>query len=513
MLYYRNVQIKNSLRVRVDPEYFKTIVFDFDTDGDARKLAERLDGLPLALAIAGVFLGQTQMSCKDYLNLYTSAWSELYGPDSEKLHEYRDRTLYSTWIISLEQVRRLDSDAAQLFCFFAYLSNKEIWYDLCWTKTEPRPAWMDRFAKSRLCFDRAMIKLQDYSLIIYQNGSYRIHQCVHDWISEYFVADQSSYETAVDCVMDNIPNSRHPRDWHAMRRLVTHVDRLNDERFQDLSWTNTMSERNLEIWTLFGQFYGFCDQLNKAERVLERALARKSSVLGSDHTSTVWTMQYLGCVYYTQGKYGQAEQLFKQVLSKTEGTLDSDHELTLDTIHKLGLLYFHEGKLPEAEAMTKRALARKEFVLGCEHLSTLGILDQLGRVYLVQGKLEQAEHIHEQVLAVKKRTLDRDDPLILDTINNLGFVYRDEGKLDQAEETYKRALFEYERLLGHDHHDTRHTMVYLGSVYQLRGKLDLAKEMFLKAFDGFGRLGLDSMTDWVEYKLRKLEKEQMRLDK
>ena len=42
-------------------------------DPDVIKLAEELDGLPLALATAGAYLDQTALSFSDYLRLYKAS--------------------------------------------------------------------------------------------------------------------------------------------------------------------------------------------------------------------------------------------------------------------------------------------------------------------------------------------------------------------------------------------------------------------------------------------------------
>ena len=42
-------------------------------DTMATNLAKRLNGLPLALAIAGVYLGRTRIPCKEYYDSYQTA--------------------------------------------------------------------------------------------------------------------------------------------------------------------------------------------------------------------------------------------------------------------------------------------------------------------------------------------------------------------------------------------------------------------------------------------------------
>ena len=59
-------------------------------DPDAIKLAEELDGLPLALATAGAYLDQTALSFSDYLRLYKTSWANLLKTSPE-LSSYEDR--------------------------------------------------------------------------------------------------------------------------------------------------------------------------------------------------------------------------------------------------------------------------------------------------------------------------------------------------------------------------------------------------------------------------------------
>ena len=72
-------------------------------DVDAKKLAERFDGLLLALATAGDYISQTADLFGDHRYMYEQSWEEL-AKNSDNLKEYDDRTLYSTWNLSLKQV-------------------------------------------------------------------------------------------------------------------------------------------------------------------------------------------------------------------------------------------------------------------------------------------------------------------------------------------------------------------------------------------------------------------------
>jgi hypothetical protein len=82
-------------------------------DPDAVKLAKELDGLPLALATAGAYLDQTARSFSDYLRLYKESWVRL-KETSPELSSYEDRTLYSTWQISFNNIKQRNPLSANL---------------------------------------------------------------------------------------------------------------------------------------------------------------------------------------------------------------------------------------------------------------------------------------------------------------------------------------------------------------------------------------------------------------
>jgi hypothetical protein len=82
-------------------------------DPDAVKLAKELDGLPLALTTAGAYLDQTARSFSDYLHLYIESWVKL-KETSPKLSSYEDRTLYSTWQISFNNIKQRNPLSANL---------------------------------------------------------------------------------------------------------------------------------------------------------------------------------------------------------------------------------------------------------------------------------------------------------------------------------------------------------------------------------------------------------------
>ncbi|THC89052.1 hypothetical protein EYZ11_011501 [Aspergillus tanneri] len=83
-------------------------------DPYAKKLATRLDGLPLALATAGAYVQRRSFTFKGYLQEYEKQW-KIDSRRLPQLPEYQDRTLYTTWDLSYADLEKNDPDAASFY--------------------------------------------------------------------------------------------------------------------------------------------------------------------------------------------------------------------------------------------------------------------------------------------------------------------------------------------------------------------------------------------------------------
>ena len=427
-------------------------------DPDARKLAERLDGHPLALATAGAFLSQSAVSFAKYLQQYEAKWKVIES--IKELSDYPSRTLYSTWDLSFARIQQQNARAAHLLRFLAYLDHQDIWYDLLQGgQGGDQPAWFTDLASNEFIFEDAIQTLTRYCLVesSHQTGTYSLHVCVHDWTLDGLNhnVDTISYWLAVGCVAGHVSNAEWS-DLSALkyRRCNPHAERLLHGRFQEVVNWHTLSRRESGKLDKIANLLSQQVQHKAAERMYLRALAGNEKALGPDHTSTLSTVHNLGNLYRDQGKLAEAEQMYLRALAGKEKAMGPDHPLTLLTVHNLGILYQDQGKLAEAEQMYLRALAGKEKALGPDHTSTLLTVHNLGILNQGQGKLAEAEQMYLRALAGKEKALGPDHTSTLSTIHGLGILYRNQGKLAVAEQMYLRALAGNEKALGPDHTST-----------------------------------------------------------
>ncbi|KAM0124186.1 hypothetical protein ACHAO1_011111 [Botrytis cinerea] len=470
---------------------------DIENDPDAIALVKELDGLPLALSTAGVYLKHVTTSFSDYLQLYNKSWLKLQTK-SLRLYSYEDRTLYTTWQITFKRIQEQNPASAQLLKLWGYFHREDLWFDLLRHANSTDNEWILKLIEDELSFNEAITPLCIFGLVDQDRSlqqqvmarGYSVHSCVHSWI--VFVLnkewDKSLAHVALTCVASEVPGTNEKYWWLTQRRLLQHAIR------QDFFIEDAKVDIDRLYWEFdnLGNLYSNQDKLAEAEVMYRRALEGCEKALGPDHTSTLGTVNNLGALYSDQGKLAEAEVMYLRALEGYEKVLEPDHTSTLETVNNLGTLYSDQGKLAKAEVMYRRALEGKEKALGPDHTSTLGTVHNLGDLYSDQGKLVEAEVMYLRALEGYEKALGPDHTSTLHTVHNLGDLYSDQGKLVEAEKMYLRALEGYEKALGPDHTSTLGTVHNLGILYKNQGKLVEAEKMYLRALEGYEKaLGPD----------------------
>ncbi|KAF5658010.1 tetratricopeptide repeat domain-containing protein [Fusarium heterosporum] len=267
-------------------------------DPAAVKLAQKLDGLPLALSTAG----------------------------AEK-----------------------NKGSAMLLKLWAYFDHSDLWYDLLCGAGDLAPPWL-RTLRDKLTFMESIRLLCDHGLVeanssTKENGTrpsgYSVHGCVHARMINalHTQIDMDMVQLAVRCVASLVPSREDGEYWRIQRRLLQHADRC-------LEWVTEGSEmQKSEVWTYvaFGNLHFDQGRLDKAEVMYERALQGNEKALGPEHTSTLSTVNNLGLLYFDQGRLDKAEGMYERALQGYEKTLDSivlkTYVPALNTLECFGILY------------------------------------------------------------------------------------------------------------------------------------------------------------------------------
>src|SRR5207249_2038093 len=78
---------------------------------------------------AGAYLEHVTTSFAEYLRLYEASWLKLQTT-SPRLSSYEDRSLYTTWQVTFDQIRKQNAASALLLKLWAYFDKQDVWFEL-----------------------------------------------------------------------------------------------------------------------------------------------------------------------------------------------------------------------------------------------------------------------------------------------------------------------------------------------------------------------------------------------
>jgi hypothetical protein len=201
-----------------------------ETDATAIAVVEEPYSLPLALATARAYLEQVTTSFSEYLCLYKASWLELQRL-STQLSSYEDRSLYTTWHLSLDKIKQRDDSATNLLNLWAHFDRQDVWYEFL--RCGRRCEWLEHVTKDRANFDHTMWLLCSYRLVdaasfIHKSArsrDYSMHSCVHAWTISVINKewDKELVKLALRCVVSMVPDKDTEKWWITKRRLLRHV--------------------------------------------------------------------------------------------------------------------------------------------------------------------------------------------------------------------------------------------------------------------------------------------------
>ncbi|KAK5052000.1 hypothetical protein LTR84_002804 [Exophiala bonariae] len=424
------------------------------TDDDAKELVRRLDGLPLALTSAASFLERTTCTIQEYLKEYKENWVK---NEAESLFEYGDRTLFTTWNMSVEKLKNQDDPAVELLRISAYFSNENIYYELL-SGGDPN-VWpiLGDIRQNKATFDRSMAKLRDYSLIETTHRGYRLHPCVHDWTLSSLnqtIVDADVWGAA-KCTVAASGFSIWATDYdQALSRHASHVIRLTHPLLYDVLIHGELNEDRCDALTGLGQILHDVGRIQEAMPLMTRALLWSQEHLGEAHETFLYACSMVGLFQKDLGNFAEAEDLIKIATYGRARTLGPYHTSTLDPVHNLGILYLDLDQFQEAEQMYLWSLTGCEQSYGPQDVNTFWAMMALAECYMAQDKLDEAARQFERALEGFDMSIDNDHAFSRRTASKLGMIYEQKGAYTSAAAMYQRVHESCRQLFGQDHWST-----------------------------------------------------------
>jgi tetratricopeptide (TPR) repeat protein len=489
---------------------------------EAKLLLKELVYLPPAIVQAAAYINVNKKTIKDYLSLLAKQEMkevlELSDEKSESIlqHCSINNPVATTWLISLQQIRRNDPIAADYLFIMACIDRKDILLDLL-------PPVSSHEAEV------AIGTLKAYALITKRPAESAldlhrlVHLAIHNWLRKEERLGEWT-QKAITRLLDVFPDHNH---WNRSkwRRLLPHAKYAlsysltgheNGDRTK-LEWKYAMAlfidGRYTEVEENFVRVMGIRkrvlgeehpDTLNsiesltstywhqgrwkEAEELCIQVIGSRQRVQGEEHPDTLNSMHNLGSMYKSSGKWKKAEEISVRMIETRKRVLGEEHSDTLNSMVNLASTYWHQGRLKEAEELSIRALEIFKRVLGEEHPNTLVSMGDLAVTYASQGRLKEAEELEIQVIETKKRGLGEEHPLTLHSMNNLAVTYSSQGRWKEAEELSLQAMEIRKRVLGEEHPDTLTSMNNLALAYKNQDRWTEAEELYVRVIEARKRM-------------------------
>jgi tetratricopeptide (TPR) repeat protein len=262
--------------------------------------------------------------------------------------------------------------------------------------------------------------------------------------------DAASREAAVERLTATFSFAfNEPLKWTLWRRLLPHQTALAARVPPD--------KETAVLTSLLDRTGSFLQDSGDARAALplkRRALEGRERVLGPDHPDTLVSVNNLAGCLNELGDAAAAMPLYRRAVEGNERDLGPDHPDTLTCVSNLAGGLDALGDAAAALPLYRRALEGRERGLGSDHPDTLVSLNNLAQCLQALGDAAAALALYHRALEGTERVLDPDHPTTLIIVNNLALCLQTLGDAAAALPLNRRVLEGSERVLGPDHRDT-----------------------------------------------------------
>ncbi|MFB9370711.1 tetratricopeptide repeat protein [Kitasatospora albolonga] len=465
---------------------------------EAESLGERLGGLPLALHLAGRYLGSdfalTRGFAEYQRSLDTSSRSvDLLTPDRD-LNLPDRATVLRTWETSLDALDLAGVPQARtllrlLGCLGSATALPDDLLDpeLLRTLAPPdavtatdRIGWLEQGMRALIRL--GLVDRTPAAPDGEPTGHLMLHPVVADVARVHLDTERRAGEVSavatpsvavalIAGALDRLATDR-PADWPRFRLLAPHFRALLN------TVAPTLDGEALALLARCGTtLTDYCEWSGPASLGVEVATATLAAVrsLPEDHRDVLEVRYWLARCRVFQDDRVAAERELGQLHADQVAALGAAAPEALRTECVRAAVLIGLGRYEEADELLRAVLAAQREVLGERHLDTLATYHELGRVEGHRRRWPEAEAMFRTAATGRAAVFGTDHPAALASRNRVGWTIGEQGRTEEAEAELSRVLAVRRSLFGDEHHDTLATVERLAWVRALNGRLDEAE--------------------------------------
>lgn len=426
----------------------------------ALRLAELLDGLPLALEQAAAYISHTQMSIAEYLEVWESECDSVLKWYDEGVMQY-PASLAITW---QKTFRELTPTATALLRLISWLAADPVPVQMLESGEKAIREAARQFDPGQEIAVRPvredMAELASLSLIGRQAGAITVHPIVQEVIRSRIPQEEQALWIQSTLTLMNRYAPLQPDDantwpiWDPLRphamQILAHVAEKAVPASYDIMHLTT----SLGIHCYGKGLY------SDAEPLLRRALALDEQLYGGKGFGTSIGLFNLAVTLKESGRLEEAEPLMRRALliaydRSGDGNPLLEHPNLTKQINGLALLLMETGRKEEGEDLIRKALSIDMDAFGEDHPFVARDLHNLSVVLISMGRAHEAEPLIRRSLELSRTTNGNTHPSTARRLQILASILREQGRLNEAAPMVREALELFEQILGPDHPKTR----------------------------------------------------------
>ncbi|MFD4710551.1 FxSxx-COOH system tetratricopeptide repeat protein [Streptomyces sp. NPDC058430] len=338
------------------------------SEGDADRLAQALDDLPLAMVQAAeALIAYTPDKYLDLLEHHADLATDDGTPPDYP------RSLAAQLRLSMQRLGDQEPVAADLLRACSLLAPEPFDMNSCdpsarqdeQDEQDGAEALVPLLLDPRV-FRRVLTAVDRFGLARVADGSVQLHR-----LTQAILRDQLDSEERARSVRHaglllttaHPGNPKHPATWPRWSALLPHLLHLAPA---DLTTPQARHAALGACWYLLER--GTARPALPRLQALHQAWLQE---LGDDHGDTLQAASYLARAFYKSHNHAQARDLDRDTLARRRRVLGEDHPDTLISACNLAIWLAQLGETEQSRTLAEEALARQRRVLGEDHPETL----------------------------------------------------------------------------------------------------------------------------------------------
>ncbi len=424
----------------------------------AREIAQALDGLPLALELAGAYLYRRPVGWRQYLDLLQHNLRQALPHRLASLTSH-EADLYSTLLVS-ESVFAEEPRLQDILDVLTWSGAAPMSVELLETLLG---ASVHTELIGALGLGTALRILQPTP----DGNSYAIHRLVREVRREQTPLEDRPTWAADLCRRTGDWFELLRRDFTQLSRFEAEIDHLREWHGHALKFAPMQASR-LTWLQAYPPFHR--GQPNEIQSRIELALDEYAKLSCDDRPLLAHLYSDLGYAHGLLGNPKYALELAERGLAIRREQIGERHPDTVLSLNNLANCHNELGNSQRALEVVKAGLAIQLEMFGEHHPDTALFLNNVSMIYSSLGAPQRALELAEQGIAIQRKLFGELHPNTATSLNNIAICHHQLGNTKHALELGEQALAIRRELFGEQHPNTANSLHTLADLLSTLGK-------------------------------------------